>query len=106
MENSINPFTLLERKLDNIESMLMNIKAGDNRQNAPIYLAAPKAADFISKTPNALRVMVFKNQIPFIKKNGKLFFKQSDLIDWLESGRVEADTAVPEDILLKNKKNR
>jgi len=30
--------------------------------------------------------MVSQKEIPYIKKQGKLFFRQSDLIEWLESG--------------------
>ncbi len=67
------------------------------------YLDIKAASLFLSKTPNALRVMAFKNQIDFIKKQGRLYFLKSDLIAWMESGRVEADVINVEDILIKNK---
>lgn len=67
------------------------------------YKPLQKAAEFLGKTPNAIRVMVCKNQIKHIKKGGKLYFKSSDLIDYLESGRVEKEPINAVDVLSKKK---
>lgn len=82
----VNPFETLLDRLENIENFLKSNPANSE----PQYLLIDSAADFISSTPNAIRVMVSKKQIPHIKKQGKLFFLKSDLIDWLESGRIVA----------------
>jgi hypothetical protein len=84
------------------------------RTNAPVqlkpltnYLKTPEAAKFISKTSNALRVMVCKNQIKSIKKGNSLYFLETDLIEYLESGRKKTVDELKEgfeDILLKTKK--
>ncbi|WP_231492222.1 helix-turn-helix domain-containing protein [Pedobacter sp. Leaf170] len=72
----------------------------------PTYLKADAAAEFLSTTKNALHVMVYKDQIPYIKKLGKLYFLQSDLVEWLESGRVNLNQTSPEDILISKNKKR
>jgi excisionase family DNA binding protein len=56
-------------------------------QEKPRYITTHEAAEYLGKTSNALRVMVHKNQIKSIKKGNSLYFLESDLIDYLESGR-------------------
>lgn len=81
-----NPFSILDARLRSIEELLLRVH-GDETQaiKSETYLKIDGAAEFLSTTPNALRVMVSKNKIPYLKKMGKLFFRKSDLIQWLES---------------------
>jgi hypothetical protein len=44
------------------------------------------AAAFLSRSEGAIRNMVLRKQIPFVKKAGPLYFFQSDLIAWLRQG--------------------
>jgi hypothetical protein len=90
MEKFLNPYEVLFDKLTSIEAVLLK-KQLVNPLQAEIYLKIDKAADFLSTSPNALRVMASKGQIPHIKKHSKLFFRQSELIEWLESGSVYPD---------------
>jgi hypothetical protein len=101
MDNSYNPFLAILEKLNNIESKIVS-----TTYTTPdtTYLKIDKAADFLSTTANALRMMVHKDQIPFIKKQGKVYFLRSDLVTWLESGRNNSEEVNAEDILLGNKK--
>lgn len=82
-----NPFEVIEQRLRSIENFLQQIHAASlqHTQARDVYLKIDQAAAFLSKTPNALRVMVSKNQVPYIKKHGRLFFRQNDLVDWLEA---------------------
>lgn len=86
---SINPFDVIIDKLNKIETSL---SYHSHKDTDPIYLKIDKAATFLSLTPNALRVMVHKNQITYIKKQGKIYFNKTELIEWLESGRVNLVT--------------
>lgn len=103
MTNVLNPFDVIFEKLSSLETALLRGNITDEISK-PVYLKIDKAADFLSTSENALRVMVHKNQIPHIKKHGKLFFLQSDLIDWFESGRVESVELNPEDLLISSNK--
>ncbi|MET4083447.1 hypothetical protein ABIB40_003419 [Pedobacter sp. UYP30] len=86
-----NPFSILDSRLRAIEDLLPQIHGEKlNGKASEAYLKIDKAAEFLSTTPNALRVMVCKNQVPFIKKMGKLFFRQSDLVNWLEGGDTQS----------------
>lgn len=102
---STNPFAILEQRLHNIEVMLLECKLGGSSTTVePSYKTIEQAAHFLGRTPNALRVMVSKRQIPFIKKHGKLYFRTNDIIDWLESGSIDAEDNSPEENLAINKK--
>ena len=81
-----NPFVSIKQRLKNIEILFQRIYS-DKLQGIDTtgnYYKINRAAEFLSSTPNSLRVMVNKNQISYIKKQGQLFFRQSDLIEWLE----------------------
>lgn len=96
-----NPFEAIWEKLNNIEDFFKHMP---NNANTVEYLLIDAAALFLSSTPNAIRVMASKKQIPHCKKQGKLFFKKADLIEWLESGRVEVSQFTGDDLLIvKNK---
>ncbi|WP_157766464.1 helix-turn-helix domain-containing protein [Pedobacter ginsengisoli] len=83
-----NPFSIIDHRLKVIEDLLQRIHGDESHSESKheTYLRIEMAAEFLSTTQNALRVMVHKGQINYIKKQGKLFFRRSDLIEWLESG--------------------
>lgn len=66
---------------------LLNILNGKTR--AANYLNTIEAAEMIKKTPNALRQIVHRREIPTIKRGNSLYFLESDLIEWMEKGRRE-----------------
>lgn len=80
-------FELIEQRLRSIEYFLQQINAANLQQGQvnDAYLKIDKAAAFLSTTPNALLVMVSKGQVPSIKKQGKLYFRRNDLVEWLET---------------------
>jgi hypothetical protein len=101
MDNSYNPFLAILEKLDHIES---RIASSSHIAPDATYLKIDKAAEFLSTSTAAIRMMVHKEQIPHIKKQGKLYFLHSDLVLWLEKGRIEPAEDIPGDILFTNKK--
>lgn len=52
-----------------------------------VYLNTKDAADFIRKSPQALRQIVYNKKIKHIKRGNNLLFLKSDLIAWIEEGR-------------------
>ncbi|MDN3585603.1 helix-turn-helix domain-containing protein [Pedobacter aquatilis] len=54
------------------------------------YLKIEAAAAFLSSTRGAFQIMTHRKTIPHIKKMGKLYFRKSDLVKWLEDGAVDA----------------
>lgn len=98
-----NPFEHVLQEIGEVKQLLQNRGLSVVTDDQP-YLSLDKAAEFISSTPNALRLMVHKRQIPHIKKQNKLFFRRADLVDWFESGSVDAAEVTGDDLLLTPKK--
>ena len=48
------------------------------------YITCKDAADYLGKSTNALRQLVCKDQIKYIKKGSLLYFRTEDLIQYLE----------------------
>jgi hypothetical protein len=70
----------------------------------PTYLKVDKAAAYLNTSENALRVMCSKGQIKYIKKQNKLFFRLSDLIEWFESGSSDIIECDIEDLMVPTTK--
>lgn len=59
------------------------------------YLNTAEAAEFIKKSPNALRQIVHKGEVKSIKRGNNLLFRESDLVEYIEKGvRVLKDEDV------------
>ena len=94
----------MDVQLQDLVCEVRELKSLIIRDAAPMYLKIEKAAEFLSISSGALRVMVTRGQVPHIKRMGKLYFLQSDLIEWFEGGRVAAHSTSEENILVINKK--
>lgn len=55
-----------------------------------IDLAA--AADYLGRTPGAVRKLVYRREIPFVKQGRTLRFDLRQLDDWIASHTVAAET--------------
>lgn len=49
------------------------------------------AVDITGYSKSSIYTLVSKREIPFYKKNGKLWFSEKELTDWLLSGNKEED---------------
>jgi hypothetical protein len=93
-----------EKELTEIlNKVFLSAKPPQITHNVNEYLTTPKAAELLGRSINAIRVMVCKNQIKHIKKGGKLYFSKLDLIEYLESGRVEIERVNAVDVLKQKK---
>lgn len=58
-----------------------------NSVNPGKLLSIPEAASFLNLAPQTLYGFTSNRTIPFIKKGKKLYFRPSDLEQWLTDGR-------------------
>jgi hypothetical protein len=95
-----NPFEVLETRLSNIESLLLNIQAGATAAPAP---AAPKSEDYlhIEDIQQEFKIPIptirrHAKRIGFIKFGRRLMFRRGDILRWLEAnehkGRVQVQS--------------
>ena len=56
-----------------------------------VYLTIDEAVDYLSIAKSYLYKMTAKKRIPFYRPTGKkIYFKKSELDDWMNSGRVDS----------------
>jgi len=71
----------------------------------------PKSIDEIEKLTGYTKPTLYgycqKNKIPYHKKNGRLFFFKSEIIDWIKQGKQKTVGEVDNDVdYLLSKKSR
>ena len=69
------------------------------KKEEKIYLNTDECAEFINRSPGAVRNLVMRNKIPHRKPGGRLVFKRDEIIEWLEGPwsnfEIEKDIAIP-----------
>lgn len=51
------------------------------------FLSTAELAGMLGVTETAVRIWVFRRQVPHLKINGRLRFKKSEILSWAESQR-------------------
>ncbi len=57
-------------------------------RNKSRLLSVPAAAEYIGRTPSALRHMIAKGTIPCVRRDGRVHLDRQDLQNWLEMGKT------------------
>lgn len=95
------------QKQNNLLEELLGVVKTTPTLKAINYKDTKETARFLNTTENAIRVMVCKNKLKSLKKGNRLFFLESDLIEYIESGRRKTPAELAEnceDILVVKKK--
>ena len=84
-----NPFEVISERLDSIEALLEKLQSDKVAANSEEekFLNPQEAADFLRDALATLFGRTSKNEIPFYKRGKKLYFKKSELIEWIEAGK-------------------
>jgi excisionase family DNA binding protein len=56
-------------------------------QNKGRLLNVPAAAEYIGRSPSALRHLIAKGTIPCVRRDGRVQLDRQDLDNWLELGK-------------------
>lgn len=88
-----NPFEVIDARLSNIESLLLDIKHGQpSGGNAPTIapdelLTIQQAADFLKLSVATIYGHVHRATLPVCKRDKRLYFSRQELTEWVKSGR-------------------
>jgi excisionase family DNA binding protein len=63
------------------------------------YLNALEASEFLRLSIATVYTMTSRRQIPFYKKGKKLYFRQEDLVKWMETGRHKDQTEISKEAI-------
>ena len=84
-----NPFELILDKLNTIENLLRIVKK-DDKITIPIaeVFNLNQAAEYVSLSKSAIYKKTSERNIPHFKKGKKLYFKRSELEEWLTENKI------------------
>lgn len=92
-----NPFQELYERLDRIEGLLIIVKdhkAPESEDEEERLLNVREAARYLGDAVATLYGRTSKNEIPFYKRGKKVYFKKSELLAWIEEGRVKSHSQI------------
>lgn len=90
-----NPFELIMLKLDTIESLLRNVSVPD-KQLASVaeVFNLNQASEYVSLSKSAIYKKTSERNIPHFKKGKKLYFKRSELVEWLTENKISTNAEI------------
>lgn len=105
-----NPFELIEARLNNIETLLLDLKhppkEHDEVYDTDEFLTVIGAAKFLSLSVPTIYGLISKGELPVMKRSKRCYFSKVELINYLKQGRKKtlAETADEAEQYLNNKK--
>jgi excisionase family DNA binding protein len=84
-----NPFELIESRLSNIETLLLNLKFPSNSLSDPTkdeLLTVTQVADILSISTATIYGYVHFRSIPCMKRKGRLYFSKKKVLNWVKEG--------------------
>ena len=73
-------------------------QANDNPDSKEL-LTIDEAAEFLHMSVATLYTFNCRRRIPFIKASGKVFYRRSSLLDWLDSGERKTKAQLRNEIM-------
>ncbi len=88
-----NPFQTIDEKLRKIEHILNEVVSRldhPDPQRKSLYGDITLAAQLTGLSQSTIYKLVSKKRIPHYKREGRLYFNQQELIEWIKTGRVDS----------------
>ena len=109
-----NPFEIIIQRLDAIERLLYEIKTGKQVDNVPVVYAnelmnVQQVADYLTLSVQTIYGLVHKMEIPNFKRGKRLYFKRTEIDDWIGQSRRKTRVEIEQEAtnyLLKNRKRK
>jgi excisionase family DNA binding protein len=104
-----NPFDVIEARLNNIETLLIDLKQPLKELGEPTetdeLLTVQDTAKFLSLSVPTVYALISKGELPVMKRSKRCYFSKIELITYLKQGRKKtfAETAKEAEIYLKKK---
>lgn len=96
----------LGQEISEVKQLLIE-KSKPPIENHNRFLTIQEAALFLSLSVATLYTKVSRNQLPFMKRGKRLYFSESELIEYLKSGRRKPKEEIEQEVdshLSNNKK--
>jgi excisionase family DNA binding protein len=87
-----NPFAILERRLNRLEFLLLELKkatAQPPKQPLADRCTLPEALEITALSKSKLYKLTSTNEIPHKRFGNRLIFSRRELLDWIESNTMD-----------------
>ena len=105
-----NPFEVIEARLNNIETLLIDLKHLPKEQSeqptTDELLTVQDTAKFLSLSVPTVYSLISKGELPVMKRSKRCYFSKVELINYLKQGRKKtfAESANEADQYLNKKR--
>jgi excisionase family DNA binding protein len=105
-----NPFEVIDARLSNIETILLDLKHTPREQvdhsGKDELLTVQDAAKFLSLSVPTVYALISKGELPVMKRSKRCYFSKAELIAYLRQGRKRTltETATEAEHYCKTKK--
>ena len=85
-----NPFETIEARLNNIETLLLDLKhkpTEQGNQDTDELLTVQQCAKYLSLSVATVYALISKGELPVIKRTKRCYFSKIDLQNYLKGGR-------------------
>lgn len=105
-----NPFEVIEARLNNIETLLLDLKHTSKEQGEQPekdeLLTVQDTAKFLSLSVPTVYGLISKGELPVMKRSKRCYFSKIELINYLKQGRKKtlAETATEAENFINKKR--
>lgn len=93
-----NPFEVIEARLSNIETLLLDLKHTPVKQveqpEADELLTVQDAANFLSLAVPTVYSLISKGELPVMKRSKRVYFSKNELVNYLRQGRKKTNAEI------------
>ena len=100
-----NPFELILERLDSIEKAIQNLNRIEPKAPVNELLDAVQVASYLKVTKSAIYKLTSTSEIPHYKNGKKLYFKKSDIDEWIFSKRIKTHNDIEKEAMEYLRKN-
>jgi excisionase family DNA binding protein len=104
-----NPFEVIEARLNNIETLLLDLKhtpkeQGEQSQSDEL-LTVQDTAKYLSLSVPTVYTLISRGELPVMKRSKRCYFSKVELINYLKKGRKKTleETASEAENYIKKK---
>jgi excisionase family DNA binding protein len=109
-----NPFEIIIQRLDAIEQLLYEIKTGKQAEIKPLahgneLMNVQQVAEYLTLSVQTIYTLVHKMEIPNAKRGKRLYFKKSEIDDWISRSRRKTRVEIEQEAsnyLLRSRKHK
>lgn len=96
-ENLPTAVSLLSKKLENIERLLLQRADHQQTQLPDQLLTVEETAKFLNLSIPTIYSKVSKGELPVMKRSKRLYFSQTELTEYLKKGRRKTNIELEKD---------